>query len=262
MPLLRPRFAALLFATWSTTVLAFQPLITDDTGTQGQGGKQIEAAYIDEQASQAGASTRTRTLPLVYTWGASDTLDLYLGIVPTQIRSNIPGVDAAGLGNTALGAKWRFWESADSGTSLAVKPEIRLPVGTDQKAAGLGTGLMSYGLVLILTQDLPFGAIHFNLGKGRDLFLDPDANPHTTTLHVSMAPVWNLNTQWKLALGLGREFVATEGDTTNAQFAQLGVICSPSKGIDIALGVLRNTDDALPQTATTTATLGLTWRFR
>jgi len=258
---LRPCIAALLLATLSGATLAFQPLITDDTGTQGQGGKQIEIAYVDEQASLAGDTTRTRTLPLVYTWGASDTLDVYLGIVPTQIRSSIPGVDTGGLGNTALGAKWRFWERADGGTSVAIKPEIRLPVGAGQEAAGLGAGMTSYGLTLILTQELPFGAIHFNLGKGRDLFLDPDANPHATTLHVSMAPVWNLSAQWKLALGLGREFVSTEGDTTNTRFVQIGAIYSPSKDIDIALGVLRNTDDALPQTTTTTATLGLTWRF-
>jgi len=257
-----PCLAALLLATLSSASWAFQPLITDDTGTQGQGGNQIEVAFVDQQASLAGDTTRTRTLPLVYTWGADDALDVYLGIVPTQIRSSIPGVDTGGLGNTALGIKWRFWESADSGTSLAIKPEIRLPVGSSQEAAGLGTGTTSYGLTLILSQELPFGAIHFNLVKGRNLFLDPDTRPHASTLRASMAPVWSVSEQWKLALEMGRESVSTAGDTTWTQFAQLGAISSPNKDLDLALGVLRNTDDATPQTTTTTATLGLTWRFR
>lgn len=261
MHAMRHTALAILLTTLSAAASAFQPLVTDDTGTQGHGGKQIELAHTHERAVLAGDTTLTRTLPLVFTWGASDTLDLYIGALPTQIRSSLPNTDASGLGNTALGVKWRFYDSADGTTSLALKPEVRLPVSADQEAAGLGTGLMSYGLVLILTQELPFGAVHFNLAKGRDLFLDPDANPHATTLHLSMAPVWNVSDGWKLALGLGREFVSTEGDTSATRFVQLGVIYSPSKDVDIALGVLRNTDDAQPQTTTTT-TLGLTWRFR
>jgi hypothetical protein len=43
---------------------------------------------------------------------------------------------------------------------------------------------------------------------------------------------------------------------------QLGAIFSPSKDLDLALGILRNNDNATPQTSTTTATMGLTWRFR
>jgi len=262
MPFTRPCLAAVLLATLSSTTQAFQPLVTDDTGTQGQGGQQIEVSLTDEQASLAGNTTQTRTLPLVYTWGASDTLDLYVGIVPTQIRSGNPGIDTGGLGNTILGAKWRFWEQADGGTSLAIKPEIRLPVSAGQESAGLGAGMVSYGLTLILSQELAFGTIHVNLAKGRNMFLDPDTRPHTSALRASVAPVWNLSEQWKLSLDLGRELVSSAGDTGTTQFVQLGAIYSPGKDLDLALGVMRNTDDATPQTTTTTATAGLTWRFR
>ncbi len=262
MSLARPCLSALVLATLSHAALAFQPLITDDTGTQGQGGKQIEVAYVEEQASLAGDTTRARTLPLVYTWGASDAIDVYVGIVPKQIRSSIPGVDTGGLGNTALGAKWRFMDSADSGTSLAIKPEIRLPVSASQEAAGLGAGVTSYGLTLILSQELSFGAIHFNLARGLNLFLEPDTRPHASSLRASVAPVWNVSEQWKLALEMGRESVSAGGDTTTSQFVQLGAIYSPSNDIDVAVGLLRSTDDAADQTTTTAATLGLTWRFR
>jgi hypothetical protein len=250
-----------MLATLSSAALALQPLITDDTGTQGAGGKQVEVSFVDEQASLAGDTTRSRTTPLVFTWGATETLDVYVALTPTMIRSNAPGADANGLGNTALGVKWRFFENEDSGTSLALKPEIRLPVGSDQEAAGLGTGATSYGLALILSQEVSFGAIHFNLSAGRDEFRAASLIPQANSVRASVAPVWSLNEQWKFALEVGHESVSSAGDTTTTQFVQLGAIFSPDKDLDIALGVLRNNDNATPQTSTTTATIGLTWRF-
>ncbi len=259
---IRTSLATCLLTTAASATFALQPLITDDTGTQGQSARQIEVAYVESQASQSGDTMRTGALPLVYTWGASDTLDVYLGIAPTQIRSSIPGMDSGGLGNTALGIKWRFVDGGESGTSLAIKPEVRLPVSASQEAAGLGTGMTSYGLTLILSQELMFGAIHLNLAKMRDQFLESEARPHATTLRASAAPVWNVNAQWKLALELGREFVSSGGDTVTNPFVQLGAIYSPSSDIDVAVGLLRSFDNAANQTTTTTATLGLTWHLR
>ena len=262
MLLVRSYLAAAILATLSSAALALQPLITDDTGTQGEAGKQVEVGFVERQASLAGDTTRTRTLPLVFTWGATETLDLYVGATPTMIRSNVAGVDAEGLGNTALGLKWRFFENEGSGTSLAVKPEVRLPVSSGHEAAGLGAGATSYGLALILSQDVSFGAIHFNLAGGRDEFSAASLLPTANTLRASFAPVWDINEQWKLALEFGHESVSSAGDTTNSQFVQLGAIFSPSKDLDLALGILRNNDNATHQTSTTTATMGLTWRFR
>jgi hypothetical protein len=262
MLIARSYLVAAMFATLSGAALALQPLITDDTGTQGEAGKQVEVGFVDKQASLAGDTTRTRTLPLVFTLGVTETLDLYLGITPTMIRSSVPGVDADGPGNTALGVKWRFFENEGSGTSLAVKPEIRLPVSSGHEAAGLGAGATSYGLALILSQDVSFGAIHFNLAGARDEFSAGSLQPLANSLRASVAPVWDINEQWKLALEVGSESVSSAGDTTTTQFVQLGAIYSPTKDLDLALGILRNNDNATPQTSTTTATMGLTWRFR
>ncbi len=262
MLLVRSCLAAATVATLSSASLAFQPLITDDTGTQGAAGKQIEVGFVDKQASLEGDTTRTTTLPLVFTVGVTETLDFYVGVTPTMIRSNVPGVDADGLGNTAMGLKWRFLENKESGTSLAVKPEVRLPVSSGDEAAGLGAGATSYGLTLILSQDVSFGAVHFNLAGGRDEFLAASGRPQVNSRRVSIAPVWDLSEQWKLALEVGHESVSSAGDTTTSQFAQLGAVFSPGKDLDLAMGILRNNDNATPQTSTTTATMGLTWRFR
>ncbi len=262
MTLVRPCLTALLLATLSSATLALQPLITDDTGTQGEGNKQIEVGFVDERASLSGETTRTRALPLVFTWGATETLDLYVGVTPTMIRSDAPGADADGLGNTALGAKWRFMDNADTGTSLALKTEVRLPVSSAQEASGLGTGVTSYGLTLILSQDVSFGSLHFNLARGRDEFRSESLIPQADSLRTSFAPIWNVSEEWKLALEVGRESVSSAGDSTSSQFVQLGAIYSPSENLDLAFGILQSNDSATPQTTTTTATAGLTWRFK
>jgi hypothetical protein len=58
-----------LLLAFAPVALWFQPLITDDTGTQGAGGNQIEIALDRLEFNSAGATTKTRTLPLVYTRG-------------------------------------------------------------------------------------------------------------------------------------------------------------------------------------------------
>ena len=249
---------AALFVLLAGSAHAAQPLVTDDTGTQGQGGKQVEVSHVDAQARLGGDTTRTRTLPLVFTIGVSDTLDLYVGATPTDIAAGTTSV--TGWGNTALGAKWRFLENEASRTSLALKPEVRLPVGASQEADGLGTGATSYSLALILTQETDFGAVHVNLGGASDRY--SDARPTARTLRMAVAPVWNITDQWRVALEYSAVQVTVDSQSTTTQLVQLGAIYSPSKDLDLAMGLMRSADGTASPTTTTTTTLGLTWRFR
>ena len=242
--------------------LAFQPLITDDTGTQGTAGKQIEFAINEERQSAGSDSTRTLTLPLVFTLGLGDTLDAYVGLSHSKIRSTLPGASASGGGNPALGAKWRFYENEQSKTSLGLKPEIRLPVSSGSENAGLGSGRASYGAVLILTQEVPFGAIHANLASNRDRYRSSSGIPDATSTRISLAPVWDVTEQWKLALDVGQETARAAGSDVRFRFAEIGVVYSPNKDLDFALGLVHGRDDANPGATTNTATLGVTWRSK
>ena len=89
----------------------FQPLITDDTGTQGARGNQIEVAYSRAEDKEAGVRTVTHYVPLVYTRGITDALDLYAGSIYQRIAPPGPSSDERGWSNTAIGAKWRFYEN-------------------------------------------------------------------------------------------------------------------------------------------------------
>ncbi|MBL0168267.1 MAG: transporter [Propionivibrio sp.] len=256
------KVAPIVVGGFSLQALAFQPLITDDTGTQGAGGNQLEFYFNEDRATAAGDTVRVQTLPLVYTHGLTETIDVYAGIGFTRIRSSIPGFDSSGYGNSALGAKWRFYEDEAHGTSFAIKPEIFFPVSARREFYGLGTGKLSGNLTLILTQQVAFGAVHANLGVGRDRFRDTLNNPDATTTRASMAPVWDVTEQWKLALDVGTESTRGAGANLRSNFVELCTIYSPNKDLDFDFGVVRRADNDIPKTTTHSASIGMTWRFK
>ena len=241
---------------------AFQPLITDDTGTQGSAGNQLEFSFNQEHAKTTDETVRSYSLPVGYTRGITDSIDLFAGYTQTRIRSSTPGGDASGSSNPNIGAKWRFYENEDNKTSLALKPEILLPISADREESGLGAGKTSGKRTLILTQEVPFGAIHINAGIGRERFRDTENNPDTTTVRASIAPVWDFSDQWKLALDMGVEQARANSNRVRTSFIEFGAIYSPSKDLDLAVGMVRLSDNDSPHTTTYAGTAGITWRFQ
>jgi hypothetical protein len=259
-----------VFAAFSTPSSALQPLITDDTGTQGAGGNQLEVSFnrertrTDGEDGERGETERVRSIPVVYTYGVTETLDVYAGVEHARIRFRGPeGNDrASGFANTVIGAKWRFFENEASGTSLAIKPEVALPVSSQREEDGLGTGRTSGSLTFILSQDLPFGSVHFNAGVGRDRFRHSEDNPSAASIrHFSVAPVWDISEQWKLALDVGIDRERSDGHTVRSKYGEIGAIYAPSENLEFAFGIIRASDDEHPKSKTHGLTLGLTWRF-
>ena len=246
-------FAVLLFGVVVLPAAAFQPLITDDTGTQGALGNQFEFAFDRDRIRMAGNTTGVRTLPFTATRGLTDSQDIFLGISHVRIDGNAPGLNASGSGNPVLGAKWRLLETADSKTSIGFKPEFVLPVSATREAAGLGTGRASWNLTLIVTQEIPFGAVHANLATGRNRFRD-SAAPEITRL-ASVAPDWDVMPKWKLALDAGVVSAKVGGVKMQSRFIELGAIHSLSDALDFALEFVRARDSAVPPTNTDRTTI-------
>lgn len=260
------RFAAqlalLTLAGFSLPAAAFHPLITDDTGTQGSGGNQLEFLFNEDRANAAGNIERLHTLPVVYTRGLTETLDVFAGLSYARIRSGTSGGDASGGGNPSFGTKWRFYQSERNKTSFALKPEVLFPISAGREGAGLGEGKTSGNLALILTQVVPFGAIHINAGVARNRYRDTLNHPDRTTTRASIAPVWDVTGQWKLAVDLATQSAHAGGAKVRSNFAELGGIYSPNRDLDFALGILHVPDNDGPRTSRHTATAGITWRFR
>jgi hypothetical protein len=241
---------------------AFQPLITDDTGTQGAAGNQLEAAYNRTVDKASGTRNVTHEVPLVFTRGITDALDLYAGVAYQRIVPDAPATTERGWGNTAFGAKWRFYENEASKLSFAFKPEIQLPLSENREARGLGTARASYGAGLLMTKETGFGAVHANLMVERVNYADDALNAaeRRTLYRASVAPVWDVAENWKLALDAG---VITNPDPAARAYlgyVELGAIYAPAQDLEFALGIIRNIRDGA--IATTQATVGLTWRFR
>jgi len=255
--------AALLL---SAPAFAFQPLVTDDSGVQGAGGNQVEFAYVGQRTHAPGTNDKMHerfdALPFVFTRGVTDSLDLFGGVAAVREQHSGAGRDVGGLSNIVVGAKWRFYDGAARGTSLALKPEIYLPVSDNREDAGLGMGKTSYALTFILTQVVSFGAVHFNIRPSRDRYRDTQANPDNTGLRVSVAPVWDVSERWKLGLDVGTIGDRSQGNTVRTNYGELGAIYSPNKDVDLSAGYLHSRDDDHHSTVSSLFTVGVTWRFR
>jgi hypothetical protein len=241
---------------------AFQPLVTDDTGTQGAGGNQVEAAYNRTTDKAPGVKTTTHEVPVGFTRGITDALDIFIGLGRQKIIPDAPATVERGEVNPVLGAKWRFHENEASKLSLAFKPQVKFPVSKESEARGLGTARAAYGVGLLLTQETGFGAVHANLLVDRVNYADDALNAaeRRTLYQLSVAPVWDVTEEWKLALDAG---IMTNPDLTakaRMGFVELGAIYAPGKDLDLAFGIVRNVMDG--STRTTQVTAGLTWRFR
>lgn len=254
-----PRRALALLAAAGAALpaLALQPLVTDDTGTQGAGGQQLELSWSRERLHTAAGRTVVQALAPTYTYGLTEALDAYASLPYQSLRGD--SSRARGWSNAALGGKWRFHEDPARGTSLALKPELLLPVGPAREAAGLGAGKVSAQLTAILSQEMPFGALHANLGWGRER--SRNAADQATLQRVSIAPVWSLSDAFKLAADLGLEYRKAGGARVRTRFVELGAIYSPGPDLDLAVGALRTQDNAAPRSKGTTLTAGVTWRF-
>ena len=252
------RLCLLGFAIHSLHAAAMQPLITDDTGTQGAGGNQIEFSFLGEKTRAGDEISRARSLPLAYTRGVSETIDVFAGLSFSRLRGEESRT--SGFGSPSVGAKWRFLDLEASGTSFALKPQVLFAASEGREAAGLGVGRTSGDLMLIASQDMPFGALHANAGVGRERYRDAGAN--ATVRRFSLAPVWDLCAEWKLAADFRVESSRAGGRTLRAKFAELATVYSPTKDLDFALGLIRSRDNDDPKSRTQSLNAGLTLRFQ
>jgi len=240
-----------LVALMSASALAYLPLITDDTGTQGSDGNQLEFSYDIRKFRQDPATSWGRSAAVVYTRGVSATLDLYLA-------TNYLAYPGAGFNSAALGGKWRFWENKESGQSLALKPEIRQLKLRVEEANGSETNLTSWGIVGIFSQATRFGEMHFNLAVDH-VAKTFSPNERSTVFRISLAPVWTISEQWKFGVDGGLQSNPERNGKKHLPYGELGLVHSPHSDLDLALGVRRSWLDRGANSSF--LTVGLTWRF-
>lgn len=238
---------------WSGSALAAHPLITDDTGTQGKGKFQFEINGEYAQENEDGVRANTAEVAAVLSYGATDNLDVVLGIPYQSIRTKESGdtFTESGISDVSLEAKWRFYEK--DGLSFGMKPGISLPTGDDEK--GLGAGRTTYSVFFIASKDVEPWALHLNLGYIRN---ENKADERKNLWHVSAAGAVEVKEDLTLVANIGIEKNTDRTVETNPAFILGGLIYSVAENCDIDFGV----KGGFTKPETDYAILaGITWRF-
>jgi len=221
---------------------AAHPLITDDAGTLGKGGSQLEintevscdrekenGIIIKEQGGEIAA---------ILTHGMMENMDIVLG-VPYQwlkVREDYDVTDDKdGLSDISLEMKWRFFEN--EGFAFALKPGITVPTGNEDK--GLGNGRFSYSLTLISTKEIKDWAFHLNLAYMRNAYQlqeDRDAN-RKYLWHVSVAAEKGLTESMTAVANIGTERNPDKTSSIHPAFALAGIVYSVTDNLNVDAGI-------------------------
>jgi len=236
-----------------TVSYAAHPLVTDDTGTQGKGGVQLELNSEFAHEDEEGATEDAFEFASVLSYGIADTVDIVLGIPYQHISLKEDGQKDTedGLSDISLELKWRFYEK--DGLSFALKPGLTLPTGDDEK--GLGAGKVTYSAFFIATKELEPWAFHLNLGYIRN---ENKADERKNLWHASLAGSVEAIKDLSLVANIGIEQNADRNVNTHPAFILGGLIYSVSEHVDIDFGVKAGLNE--PETDYAILA-GLAWRF-
>jgi len=241
---------------------AFQPLVTDEAGTLGAGGNQVELGYARAADKDALSKTTASALTLIYTRGLTETLDAAVTVAHLRNREVSSGVSASGAANPVAGLKWRFYDDEEKKLSLALKPEVRFPVSGGGEQRRLDSGATNARIGLLLTRETDFGALHANLSLASNRFAEPAnrAENRGSLWRLSAAPVVEISPGWKIALDTGLVTNPRKGERAAMGYLELGAVYAAAQGLDVAFGIVR--DIGRQGHSAQLATAGLTWQFK
>lgn len=218
---MRPLLFALAIALAAASgAHAAHPLITEDTGTIGEGRWQLE--LFGEEGEALGTHARLDQHDAVLSHGLGDSLDLQLGVA--WVRKQ-----ASGMADTTLDLKWRFLETGR--LSLSVKPGISLPTGNEGK--GLGAGRVGWKSLLILTWEDGPVAFHAHAGYLRNR---NTIGERASLTHFSGAVAVQAAPGVKVIVDLARNTSPDPAAMQSERYLVFGAIWSVSKAFDLDLG--------------------------
>jgi Putative MetA-pathway of phenol degradation len=246
---MRTAVLMILLCGCATLAHAAHPLVTEDTGTQGQGRHQVEinTDWLRMEGSRARIGSFT------YTYGASDPLDVF---VTTPVTMSAP----AGINDISVGAKWRLLEAGP--VSFALKPEFFLPTGNEFK--GLGNGYPGLALTFAGSVDSGPWQWHGNVAVtlNRYRMAADRATYRNAIWRASSAVSYAAGEKWRLLADVG---IAREQDSSrdNGPVHLLaGVIYTPLPNFDLDAGIRFNRNcGRCSLSGDRQFGAGLTWRF-
>ena len=240
----------IFFSCASPAAYALHPLITEDAGTQGSGGMQIELNAMHERDRDGDTTTRQFGPTVALTYGVVDTVDVFVAIPYLQLQSDSPGasVRSSGWSDPGLGFKWRFYDQDN--LSIAIIPAVLFPLGDDTR--GLGKGRTGYSLPFVFTRQWDGFAFHTHVAVSGNR---NTVGEREHLWHASLAIEHQLTEPLKWVLDLGAD--RNPDPTRNLHPAYLlgGMVYSIGQ-VDLSAGIKGKLNSAAPDQA---LLVGLTW---
>lgn len=216
---------------------AAHPLLTEDTGTQGSGGFELELGASFARI----AGGRAAAFEPQLSYGIFDNLDAIVQVRLFQLAGSAIAQDGRrlGFGDTALDAKWRF---AERGTlSLGIRAGIDMATA----ARGIeGYGGTAYHATLIATADALPWALSVDAGYRR---APPGAGLRRDRYRASAAAVYAANESLRLAVNPAVESNPVVGNKTWPAVLLFGAIATMSDRLDVDLGWQTRLTSAAPR---------------
>jgi hypothetical protein len=275
---------AFAFTALTLTPLSYgyAPLNTDDAGTVGHKTNQVEiygsfAKEYGAASDQVDPTSATvdyegggavRAVPFTYTRGITDELDAFV----SATYYATPKGSFSSLTNYSFGVKWRFYGDGETGLNFALKPQVILPATNVQQNYGVGNAALNYGVIAIASYFWEQAELHANVAYLRAPYNTSQSvgfstDPNRTNLYaVSVAPVWRVTPQFKLALDAGINTNPVVADQSLINYGMVAAIYSPAKTLDFGLSFQRyaaNFGTVLSGSGAYTNRIqaGVTWRF-
>ena len=138
-------------------VMPERPTVATHAHTVAPGWVEIEAGLERDRLDGGG---RALSAPVFTKIGLASHLQLGLSTPWTQLTSTDPA--GSGVGDCAVGVKWRLLDHAPVLGDFAVLPALKLPTGA--AAHGTGTGTTDGSLLLISSHE--FGPVALDINAG------------------------------------------------------------------------------------------------
>ncbi|VWB12914.1 hypothetical protein BLA6860_00426 [Burkholderia lata] len=213
--------------------LATHPLVSDDTGTQGNANWQFE--FNAEETSKQEENGRHQLWNATLTRGFGEHADLYVNVPYTHLQTRTDE-NGAGVGDVEIGMKWRFVERGP--LSIALKPKLTAPTGNDRR--GLGTGRVGAGATLLAQLNVAWFSFLANAG----MTVQPNRQGDLTSIWaVSGAAIYKATDTLQIVADIGTSRNTTSGASTNPAFVIAGAIYSPKPWLDLDIGYRRGLND-------------------
>ncbi len=227
-----PSAMILVAALLPLPLFAAHPLITEDTGTQGQGNFQLELTSEHAYEEENGTRETTVRTNAVLSYGWRDDADVVLTLPRRRISSeaaNGSRVVNQGTADIGLDLKWRFYEQDN--LSFALKPGLTMPMGDETK--NLGTGKSTRSLYLVTSYDAAPWEYHLHLGY---IHNRNTLNQHESLRHISAAVGRKVGDNLRFVADYGTDTPTSQASSLNTEFFILGAIYSVRKGLDFDIG--------------------------